>query len=177
MRGSRLSRLRALRGWKAAVLIVVAVVAVLLAIPLGLVAFILLSNYSPDQIPDDALLPLPGGLVLTNNSEGDCGNGHDYECGRVFVVQSRRDADSAQTVMNRLKDHLAEHGGWDLDDEGRDCRRRGHFCVKLESFSEQWDHAPGSEEEARSAQISGIEISEIPSLKSNAVVVDFTDCC
>jgi hypothetical protein len=177
MTGSLVSRLRALRGWKAAVLIVVAVAAILVAIPVGLVAFILLSNYSPDQIPDDALLPLPGSLVLANKSESSCGNGYDYDCGRVFVVRSRRDHDSAQTVMNRVEDHLDEHGGWDLDAEGSDCRRRGHFCVRVERFSESWDHTPGSEEEARSAKVSGVEVSEIPSLESNAVLVYFTDCC
>jgi len=174
---SLLSRLRGLRGWKAAVLIVVAVVAVLVAIPVGLVAFILLTNYSPDQIPDDALLPLPDNLVLANNSESGCGNGYDYECGRVFVVRSARDADSAQAVMKSVRDHLAEQGSWELDDEGSDCRRRGHLCVDVAPFSQRWDYAVGSEDEERTARVLGIEVSEVSSLKSNAVWIDFSDCC
>jgi hypothetical protein len=175
--GSRLSGLRALRGWKAAVSIVVTVVAVLVAIPVGLVAWTLLTNYSPDQIADDALLLLPDNLVLANHSESDCGNGYDYQCGRVFIVSSRGGVDSAQAVVNRVKDHLAEQDGWHLDDEGSDCRRRGHFCVEVAPFSERWDHAPGSEDEERSARVFGIDISEVPSLKSNAVWISFSDCC
>lgn len=174
---SRPSGFRALRGWKAAVLIVVAVVAVLVAIPVGLVAWTLVTNYSPDQIPSDALLPLPGTLVLANKSESSCGNGYDFECGRVFVVRSRRDADSARAVMNSVKDHLAEQGGWHLDDNGSDCQRRGHFCVDVAPFSERWDYAPGSEDEDFSAQVFGIDTSEVPSLKSNAVWISFSDCC
>ncbi len=153
MKVSRPSGFRGLHGWKAALLTVVVVAAVLVAIPAGLVAWTLVTNYSPNQIPNDALLPLPNNLVLANKSDSSCGNGHDYECGRVFVVSSRGGADSAQAVMNSVKDHLAQQGGWHLDDKASECRRRGHFCVKVAPFSERWNYAPGSEDEARSAQI------------------------
>lgn len=65
-------------------------------------------TFHAGDIEDSVFLPIPDGLVLENSDPGSCGNGAQYECGRVFVLTSaegsRDDAVEASLV------HLAEVG-------------------------------------------------------------------
>ena len=135
-------------------------------------------GYTAGVIDDDALLPLPRSLQLVNTDKGDCGQGNDYECGRIFVVTGSSRA--GEEVTGAVVAHLERAKGWNLDrlgGEASGCKRNGHFCVRVQSFDDYWSYDAGSADELRATENAGVSRADVPRLERVAAVAVFSDCC
>jgi hypothetical protein len=151
---------------------------VVVGLLVGLVSWKVASSHDTEEIPDDAFRAPPRARVVSDDG-GSCGNGNDFECGRVYTVLGEHD-ESAEALRDRVIDYLADDKGWDratFRSDGWVCREDGHFCVLVLPFRDDWPHAAGSADERRWAEVFSIPRASLPELRARGVSVSFSDCC
>jgi hypothetical protein len=102
-------------------------------------ASVFIINSDGFEPSSNELLPLPAGLTVVSNKDGDCGSG-----GRSRIITiGNHDGLTAEQTAARVTDHLNHDHGWHLDHNGSECRRDGwlidqtSLCVEIGTDDQQ----------------------------------------